>query len=58
MPSLAEQERIVLKLRKFDDDRLKAISSIQASITKIEQYKVSLINSAMVGSLPQVGNRR
>lgn len=58
LPSLAEQERIVLKLRKFDDDRLKAISSIQASITKIEQYKVSLINSAMVGSLPQVGNRR
>ena len=58
LPSIEEQERIVLKLRKFDEDRLKALSSIEASIKKIEQYKISLINSAMVGSLPQVGNRR
>lgn len=51
LPSIDEQSRIVIKLREFDEARKNAISSIENSIKKIEQYKMSLINSAMVGSL-------
>jgi type I restriction enzyme, S subunit len=57
LPDMKEQERIVLKLRKLDEDRMLAISNLELSIRKIEQFKISLINSAMVGSLDIIGER-
>ena len=53
-PSFKEQERIVQFLSKKAGKISKAISVLENQITKLNEYKTTLINAAVTGKIKVV----